>query len=209
MALLIDSADIGEIRQALALGFVSGVTTNPALVAKTGRPGLEVLKEILEISQGPVFFQATAPSLAGREAQAHRIAALAPERIQVKLGATTENIGLAARLGQEGIHCCVTAVSSPAQAYLAGLAGAAYVAPYVNRLTRQQGDGIAVVRQCAAALQGTPTRLLAASLKSVDEVLETLSAGAHDITIPLELILQLGNHPLSDKAIVEFGFKEI
>ena len=121
------------------------------------------------------------------------------------MGATTENISLAAHLSREGIMCCVTAVASPAQAYLAALSGATYVAPYVNRLTRQMGDGVGVVRRCVEVMKGTPTRVLAASLKSVDEMLEVVLAGAHDITIPLELILQLGDHALSDKALEEFA----
>jgi transaldolase len=205
MALYIDSADINDVRCALGLGFIAGVTTNPALIAKTGRPGLDVLKEILALSNGPVFYQVTAETLEGRADQARVISALAPRRIHVKIPATTENIGLAARLTQDGMMCAVTAVSDPAQAYLAALAGATYVAPYVNRLSRQLGDGIAVLRRCVQAVQGTPTRVLAASLKSVDEVMQAVDAGAHDITIPLDLILKMGDHELSQKAIEEFA----
>ncbi len=207
MALFIDSADIEDVRRAFELGFVTGVTTNPALIAKTGRPGLEVLNDLLDLTNGPVFYQVTAGTLKGRAEQAREAARLAPRRVQVKLGATTENISLAAHLSREGILCCVTAISSPAQAYLAALAGATYVAPYVNRLSRQLGnsDGVAVVRQCVEVMKGAPTRLLAASLKSVDEMLAVVLAGAHDITIPLELILKLGDHELSDKAIEEFA----
>ncbi len=205
MALFIDSADIEDVRRAFELGFVTGVTTNPALIAKTGRPGVEVLNDLLDLTNGPVFYQVTASTLAGRMEQAREAARLAPRRVQVKLGATTENISLAAHLSREGIMCCVTAVASPAQAYLAALSGATYVAPYVNRLSRQLGDGVAVVRQCVEVMKGSPTRLLAASLKSVDEMLAVVLAGAHDITIPLELILKLGDDELSDKAIEEFA----
>lgn len=205
MALLIDSADITDIRRALGLGFVTGVTTNPSLVAKTGQPGMAVLQEILGLTSGPVFFQVTAGTAEGRAEQAREISRLAPQQIHVKIPATTENIALAAHLRKEGIQCALTAISSPAQAYLASLAGATYIAPYVNRLTHSLGDGVAVVRKCAAILLGSRTRILAASLKSVDEVVETLLAGAHDITIPLDLILSLGEHELSQKAIEEFA----
>ena len=204
MALFIDSADIEDVRRAFELGFVSGVTTNPALVAKTGRPGLDVLNDLLDLTNGPVFYQVTAPTLKGRAEQAREASHLSWRRVHVKIGATTENISLAAHLTREGIMCAVTAVASPAQAYLAVLSGATYIAPYVNRLTRQQGDGVAVVRRCVEVLKGSSTRLLAASLKSVDEVLEVVLAGAHDITIPLELILKLGDHDLSNQAIEEF-----
>jgi transaldolase len=90
------------------------------------------------------------------------------------------------------------------QAYLAAQVGAAFVAPYVNRLTRQLGDGLAVVRAMADMVQGTETRVLAASLKSVDEVAAALKAGAHDVTMPLALILTLGEHELTHQAIAEF-----
>lgn len=205
MALYLDSANIEDVKQAMALGFVAGVTTNPALVAKTGRPGMEVLKEVLKLSSGNVWFQVTAEDLDGRARQAREIFSLAPDRLQVKIGATTENIGLAARLAKEGISVTVTAVSSAAQAYLAAQAGAKYVAPYVNRLTRQLGDGVAILHDCVEACRGTQTRIIAASLKSPEEVLAVVLAGAHDVTIPLDLILAMGNHPLSDKAIEDFA----
>jgi transaldolase len=205
MALYLDSADVNDVRRAVALGFVAGVTTNPALVAKTGRPGLDVLKEILTLTEGKVWFQVTADNLEGRARQAREIFALAPGRIQVKIGATTENIGLGARLAKEGISVTITAVSSSAQAYLAAQAGAAYVAPYVNRLTRQLGDGVAIMHDCVEVCKGSSTRVIAASLKSPQEVTAVLLAGADDVTIPLDLILDMGNHPLSQKAIEDFA----
>ncbi len=204
MGLYIDSANLEEICKAVELGFLTGVTTNPALVAKAGRPGLDILKDILAVCKGPVFYQVTAEDAAGKIAQAREAAGLGPDRVQVKIPATTENIGLAAQLAAEGLNICVTAVSHPAQAYLAGQAGAAYVAPYVNRLTRELGDGVAILRECAAVVKGARTRIIAASLKSIDEVLAVLLAGADDVTIPLDLIMQLGNHPLSQKAIDDF-----
>ncbi len=205
MAFYLDSADINDVKQAMALGFVAGVTTNPSLVAKTKRPGLEVLKEILSLTNGKVWYQVTADDLTGRATQARQIFALAPERIQVKIGATTENIGLTAQLAKEGISITVTAVSSAAQAYLAAEAGAKYVAPYVNRLTRQLGDGVAILKDCVQVCQGSETRVIAASLKTPQEVVSVVLAGAHDVTIPLALIQEMGNHPLSDKAIEDFA----
>lgn len=204
MAIYLDSANLDDARRALALGFVAGVTTNPNLVAETGRRGRDVLADILALGEGPVFSQVTAPTVEGRAGQAREISRLSPERVIVKIPATTENIGLASMLACEGVRCCITAVSSPAQAYLAAQAGADFVAPYVNRLTRQMGDGLVVVRQIAVLLEGTGTRILAASLKSVDEVTEVLLAGAHDVTMPLDLILALGEHEYSALAIEQF-----
>jgi transaldolase len=205
VAFYLDSADINDVKQAMALGFVAGVTTNPSLVAKTNRPGLEVLKEILSLTHGNVWYQVTADDLTGRATQARQIFAIAPERIQVKIGATTENIGLTAQLAKEGISITVTAVSSAAQAYLAAEAGAKYIAPYVNRLTRQLGDGVAILKDCVQVCQGSETRVIAASLKTPQEVVAAVLAGTHDVTIPLPLILEMGNHPLSDKAIEDFA----
>ncbi len=204
MKLYLDSADLDDVRRAMALGFVDGVTTNPSLIARTGRPGLGVLRDILGMTGGPVWYQVTADSVEGREAQAHEAAALERDRVQVKIPATTENFTLASRLVKQGLHCTLTAVASPAQAYLAALVGASYIAPYVNRLTRQLGDGIAVLRDCAAIVSGSQTQVLAASLKSVDEVVAAVLNGAQNITIPLDMILALGNHPLSQQAIDDF-----
>lgn len=205
MPLFLDSAMLTEVVTAHRLGFVAGVTTNPALIAKTGRPGMDVLAEILQAISGPVFYQVTTEGVEEREAQAHAAAAMAPGRVVIKIPATTENLALTARLAAAGLRCAVTAVSTPAQAYLAAQAGAEFAIPYVNRLTRLLGDGLVVVSGCADVLRGTPTRLLAASLKSADEVVAALRAGAQDLTIPLELIQAMGEHPLSQQAIEEFA----
>lgn len=205
MALYLDSALLDDVRAAREMGFIAGVTTNPALIAKTGRPGMDVLADILAVLAGPVFYQVTADAVNERVAQARAAAALAPGRVVIKIPATTENLAMTAALARDGLRCAVTAVSSPAQAWLAAQAGAEFAIPYVNRLTRQLGDGLAVVSTCADVLRGTPTRLLAASLKSADEVVATLRAGAQDLTIPLDLIRALGEHPLSQQAIEDFA----
>jgi len=205
MAILVDSADTDEVRRALELGFVAGVTTNPTLIAKVKRPGLEVLDDLLRMTEGPVFYQLTAETLSGRETQAREAAAKAPGRVVIKIPATTENLALAARLGREGIRCAITAVSSAAQAYVAAMAGADYAIPYVNRLTRQLGDGIAVVRDCAAIVRNSQTKILAASLKTPEEVVAAILAGAEDVTLPLDVLLAMGEHELSHRAIADFA----
>jgi transaldolase len=205
MALFLDSAMMDDVRKAMQLGFVVGVTTNPSLIAKAGRPGLMILRDILDASHGLVFYQVAADTVDERMAQARKAAEFNPQRVMVKIPATTENIAMADHLTKEGIMCCITAVSSPAQAYLAAQAGVTYAVPYVNRLTRQLGDGIAVLRDCKAVVAGTSTKILAASLKSPEEVTAAVIAGADDITIPLDVILKLGDHPLSQKAIEDFA----
>lgn len=205
MAIYLDSADIEEARRAQTLGFVRAVTTNPAHIAKTGRPGLDVLRELLTVYNGPVFYQATAESVEARIAQIWEIYEIGADRVVIKVPATTENYTLVHNLAPSGITFCVTAACSAMQAYLAAEVGAAYVAPYVNRLTQQLGDGLAIVQQMASAVNGTQTRVLAASLKSVEQVGAALAAGAHDVTVPLELILALGEHELTHQAMADFA----
>lgn len=204
MAIYLNSAFPEDARRAQGLGFVAAVTTNPTLIAETGRPGLEVLDELLETFDGHVFYQVTGSTPDMRLDQAWEAHEMRPDKVVIKVPATTENMGLVERLVDAGIEVCVTAVSSAMQGYIAGQVDAQFVAPYVNRLTRQRGDGLAVVRDLRRILEGTPTQVLAASLKTVDEAEAALLAGAHHITLPLELILALGDHELSQRAIDEF-----
>lgn len=196
---------VHPLRRAQTLGFVRAVTTNPAHIAKTGRPGLDVLRELLTVYNGPVFYQATAESVEARIAQIWEIYEIGADRVVIKVPATTENYTLVHNLAPSGITFCVTAACSAMQAYLAAEVGAAYVAPYVNRLMQQLGDGLAIVQQMASAVNGTQTRVLAASLKSVEQVGAALAAGAHDVTVPLELILVLGEHELTHQAMADFA----
>ncbi len=205
MAIYLDSAQLDDVRQARQLGFVAAVTTNPTLIAQTGRPGLDVLRDILEMTAGPVFYQVTGATVARRREQAWEAHQFAPGRVVVKIPATTENMPLAAELAAGGVTCALTAVASPAQAYLATQVSARYIAPYVSRLTRDLGDGVAIVRDMARLVDGTPTEILAASLKTVDETVAALLAGAHHVTLPLDLILALGEHELSQQAIAQFN----
>ena len=207
MAIYLDSADLDDARRAAELGFIEGITTNPALIAKIGRPGLEILGNLLEITDGPIFYQVTAETVAGRGDQAREASGMAPDRVLIKIPATTENLSLSTRLVNEGVRCAITAVSSPAQAYLAAQVGADYAIPYINRLTRQLGDGIAILRDVAAIVEGSQTKVLAASMKSPDEVAAAILAGADDVTLPLGLILAMGEHELSQQAIEDFAAK--
>jgi transaldolase len=205
VAIYLDSANLDDVRYITNLKFVTAVTTNPTLIAKTGRLGLDVLRDIVEIFHGPVFYQVTADSVQGRLEQAWEAHQFRPGRIVVKIPATTENLPLVAELAAGGVVCTLTAVASPAQAYLATQVNARYVAPYVSRLTHHLGDGVAVVRDMARILTGTQTEIVAASLKSVDETVAALLAGAHHVTLPLDLILAMGEHELSQQAIRLFN----
>lgn len=207
MALYLDSARAGDARRSAALGFVSGITTNPTLLSKVGRPAADVIAELCDIHPGIVFYQPVASTVAEREAEVRRIAGLRPGRIGLKLPSIPENFALAARLSGEGLTVGMTAIFSPAQVYLACMSGARYVLPYVNRSTRLLGDGPALVRSMRAVADAAGGRLeiVAASIKSPDEAVDAVLAGAHGLTLPLDLIEQLGRHALSDQAIAEFA----
>jgi transaldolase len=204
--LLLDSADVVDARRAAQLGLVRGVTTNPTLLAASRRPPEAVIPALADTLPGTVFYQLTAETSAAREAEAHRFARLRPGRVGIKVPTTTENLALVASLVADGLTCAMTAIFSPAQALLAVEAGAAFVIPYVNRTTRLLGDGPGLVRQMRQVIDasGSPMRILAASVKSPDEAVAALLAGAHDLTLPLAVIEALGEHPASFAAIDEF-----
>ena len=206
MALFLDSTFVEDARRAVELGFVWGATTNPALMAKVGREPAGVIRDLVELLPGTVFYQLSAPTLAEREAEALRMVAINPTQVGLKIPCSTENLGLMAHLTDEGITCAVTAIFSAHQAYLACEAGAHYVIPYVNRSTRLQGDGPRLVSEMRAVIEaaGTGAELLAASLRTPAEVVEAVLAGAQHLTLPLDLILALGEHPLSEQAIADF-----
>ena len=206
MSLLLDSASADDARQAMSLGLIAGVTTNPTLMAKIARQPEEVIAELAGICPGIVFYQLTAASVAEREAEARRFLALR-KNVGLKIPCTSENLALAARLVREGATVAITAIFGAAQCYLACQAGVHYAIPYVNRSTRLQGDGLALVEGMRDVVEAcdSETEILVASLKTPGQVVESIIAGAHHVTIPLALIQEMGNHPLSDQAILEFS----
>ena len=204
MALYLDSALPDEARQAAALGFVAGITTNPALIAQAGRPREELVAELCRAVRGPVFVQLVSAEDSEAEAEGRALHALSPSQVHLKVPCTLEGLRLIARLSAQ-IPCAATAVYSPAQAWLAAQAGARYAIPYVNRATRLLGDGLALVRGMAGVLAGTPAAILAASIKTPEEAAATLAAGAQHLTLPLAVISAMAEHPLTRQAIEEFA----
>ena len=206
MSLYLDSALIGEARRAYSAGLVKGITTNPSLMAKTGRPAVDVITELCDFSTGIVFHQLTGKDPADRKKEAIQMAGIRPGRVGLKIPCTYENLSLAVELVASGYIVGITAIFSPAQVYLACQAGAQYVLPYVNRSTRLLGDGITLVRQMRAVIdaENSAAQIIAASIKTPEEAISTLLAGAHHLTLPISLIESMGNHPLSDQTIDEF-----
>lgn len=206
MAILLDSASLDDAAAAAALGFVRGITTNPALMAKETREPLAQLERLLAaFPEGPICYQPTRTAHAEMEEEARAAVALAPERVVAKLPATLEAITLAAALKADHIRSALTAVYSPAQALLAHEAGCVWIIPYVDRAARHSAG--AVVAEQAALLERlhSGTRILAASLKTAPQVVQAVLDGAHDVTAPLEVIRALPAHPLTESAVREFA----
>ncbi len=205
MAILLDSASLEDAAAAAKLGFVRGITTNPALMARETKEPLAHLTRLLEaFPEGPICYQPTESTYEEMDAQARAASALAPDRIVAKLPATLEAITLATALLKDGIPSALTAVYSPAQALLAHEAGCTWIIPYVDRAARHS-VGAVVVEQAAILEQlDSATRILAASLKTAPQVVESIFDGAHDITAPLDVLRALPAHPLTESAVLEF-----
>ncbi|MGD9091532.1 MAG: transaldolase family protein [Anaerolineales bacterium] len=204
MALYLDSAIVEEAQIASQLGWVKGITTNPKLLSKSEGSVKEILRSLAVAIPGEVFYQPTAPDLDGMLKEGYQVYNLLYDQTVLKIPATSIGFQAAARLSQE-IPCAITAVFSPAQALVAMAVGATYVIPYVNRSTRLLGDGLALVRDIAVVLKGSQAKILAASIKSPEEALETYKAGASILTLPLALLQEMAVHELSNQATEEFA----
>jgi len=207
MAIYLDSAQHDEIREATAWGFVAGITTNPALLAAAGEVSLDVLKPLCELIPGQVFFQLTTHNLNAMLLEGQAAFSVSPSQVVLKVPCTLDGLRVVARLSLE-IPCALTTVFSPAQAFLAREAGARYVIPYMNQSTRLLGDGSALIAGMARVLGNSgrhTTEIVAASVKSPAEAVAALDAGAHHLTLPLEVIREMARHPLSEQAIERFS----
>jgi len=205
MKFFIDSANIGDIREALSLGMCDGVTTNPSLVAKEKRPFNDVVKEILEAVPGPVSLEVVSLDAAGMVAEAKKLVVLGGN-VVIKVPLTTEGLKATKILAGEGIDVNQTLVFSPIQALMAAKAGAAYVSPFVGRLDDVAQNGMELVEQILGIYDnyGFSTEVIVASVRHPMHVLEAAMLGADIATIPFSVIAQLAKHPLTDAGIEKF-----
>ncbi len=205
MQFFIDSADVGEIKKALAMGLCDGVTTNPSLVAKTGRKFSEVLKEITALVPGPVSAEVTAVDYEGMMKEGRHYAKVA-ENVVVKVPLIVEGLRAVRDLTAEGIRTNVTLCFSAVQALLAAKAGATYVSPFVGRLDDIAEDGMALIGQILEIFRNYDfaTKVLVASVRHPIHVLEAARLGADVATIPFSVIDQLARHPLTDSGLKKF-----
>jgi len=205
MQFFIDTADVGEIKKALAMGLCDGVTTNPSLVARTGRRFSEVLKEITALVPGPVSAEVTAVDYEGMMKEGRHYAKVA-NNIVVKVPLITEGLRAVRDLTAEGIRTNVTLCFSPVQALLAAKAGATYVSPFVGRLDDVSEDGMALIAQILEIFRNYDfaTKVLVASVRHPLHVLESARLGADVATIPYNVLEQLAKHPLTDLGLKKF-----
>lgn len=206
MKFFIDTADTAEIRAACELGLVDGVTTNPSLVAKTGRDFHSVLREIALLVDGPISAEVVATDCARMVAEARELHAIDPQRIVIKLPLTADGLKATRILSAQGVRTNLTLIFSPLQALLAAKAGATYVSPFVGRLDDVGHIGMDGVEQIRTIFTNYDyrTEIIVASVRSPLHVLEAGLMGADICTIPYAVMLQLMKHPLTDLGIEKF-----
>jgi transaldolase len=205
MKFFVDTANLSEIREAASLGILDGVTTNPSLIAKEGKPFQETIQEICRVAQGPVSVEVIATEAGGMCKEAHEYARW-DEHVVVKLPTTREGLKACKCLSEEGIKTNVTLCFSPTQALLVAKAGATYVSPFVGRLDDISHVGMDLVRQVLTVYRnyGYQTQVLAASLRHPLHVVEAAMAGAHVATMPFKILDQMFKHPLTDRGLEQF-----
>ncbi|MFC4623743.1 fructose-6-phosphate aldolase [Daeguia caeni] len=205
MKFFVDTADVNEIRELNNLGLVDGVTTNPSLIAKSGRNILEVTKEICGIVKGPVSAEVTATDFDGMIKEAAVLAKIA-DNICIKLPLTLDGLKACKKLTSEGLKTNVTLCFSANQALLAAKAGATYISPFIGRLDDTGINGMELIAEIRSIYDNYDfrTEILAASIRTVNHVKEAALIGADVATIPPATLKALVKHPLTDKGLEAF-----
>ena len=205
MKLFIDSAEAALIKDLATTGLVDGVTTNPSLIAKSGRPIKEVIAEICAAVEGPVSAEVAGTDTDTMLSEGRKLAGIA-DNVVVKLPLTMDGLRATATFAREGISTNVTLCFSAAQALLAAKAGATFVSPFVGRLDDHGADGLELLHEIRVIYDqyGYDTSILAASLRNVGHVTGAALAGADAATLPPDVFSSLVKHPLTDKGLDAF-----
>ena len=205
MKFFIDTADVNEIREAHALGLVDGVTTNPSLIAKSGRKFKDVIKEITAIVDGPISAEVISLEADGMVKEAKELVKI-HKNIVIKVPMTPEGLKATKQLSAKGIKTNVTLVFTSMQALLAAKAGATYVSPFVGRLDDISQDGMGIIEEIRTIFDnyGFTTEIIVASIRNPIHVLNSALIGADIATIPYPVMLQLSKHPLTDAGVKKF-----
>lgn len=208
MKFFIDTANLDEIREAEAMGIISGVTTNPSLIAQEGRDYEETLREIAQIVDGPISGEVKASTTLARDMvmEGRVISQIHPNMV-VKIPMTAEGLKAVKILASEGIRTNVTLVFSATQAILAARAGATYVSPFLGRLDDISTDGTRLIREVMEIFRMYPditTKVICASIRHPMHVVECAKVGADIATVPYKVLMQMVQHPLTRTGIEKF-----
>jgi transaldolase len=205
MKIFLDTADIEEIRIAARWGILDGVTTNPSLYAKVGGSYEDILKQICEITPGPVSAEVVAEDVDGMLREGRAFAKLAPN-IVVKVPMSEEGLEAISRFAEEGIKTNCTLIFTANQGLLAAKAGASLLSPFVGRLDDINQDGMDVIRELVSIIElhDIDSEVLAASIRHPRHVTDAALLGAHVATLPFKVLQQIVRHPLTDKGIKTF-----
>ena len=205
MRFFIDTANIDEIKEANDLGVVCGVTTNPSLIAKEGRDFTEVVNEITTIVDGPISAEVLSMDHKQMIDEAEKLAAI-HENIVIKIPMCAEGLKAVKYLSENGIRTNVTLIFSASQALLAARAGASYVSPFVGRLADISFDGLRLIQEITEIFEASyiATEIIVASVRNPLHVIEAAKMGADIATVPYKVIMQMINHPLTDRGIDAF-----
>ena len=206
MKFFLDTADVDAIRELNDLGMVDGVTTNPSLILKSGRDIIEVTREICNMVEGPVSAEVVAEKAEDMIREGRLLADIAPN-IAIKVPLTWDGLKACRVFADEGRMVNVTLCFSPAQAILAAKAGATFISPFIGRLDDIHLDGMDLIADIREIYDnyGYDTQILAASIRSVNHIIEAAKIGADVITAPPSVIKSMANHPLTDKGLEQFN----
>jgi transaldolase len=209
MLFFIDTANIEEIRRANDMGVISGVTTNPSLIAKEGRDYAQTLREIASIVDGPISgeVRATTVDAEGMIKEGREIFKIDPDRMVVKIPMTPEGLKAIKVLSSESIPTNCTLIFSLNQALLAARAGATYVSPFLGRLDDINEHGAELIGQIVDAFDNytdITTKIICASIRNTVHVTECALAGGDIATVPYKILMQMCSHPLTDAGIIKF-----
>lgn len=205
MKLFLDTADTAVIGELAATGLVDGVTTNPSLIAKSGRNIAEVIAEICALVEGPISAEVAAVEFDAMIAEGDKLAAIAPN-VVVKVPLTWDGLKATSAFAAKGVRTNVTLCFSAAQALLAAKAGASFISPFIGRLEDHGADGVGLIEEIRAIydMHGFDTEVLAASLRNPGHVSAAALAGADAATLPPDVFRGLIKHPLTDKGLDQF-----
>ncbi|MBC8049649.1 MAG: fructose-6-phosphate aldolase [Chitinophagales bacterium] len=206
MKFFVDTADVGEIRDLAQTGLLDGVTTNPSLIAKSGRDFFTVIREICDVVEGPVSAEVAAVETSLMVKEGRKLAALAPN-VTIKLPLTWDGLKACKTLSSEGFKINVTLCFSANQALLAAKAGATFISPFIGRLDDIGEDGMKLIEDIRTIYDNYPalkTEILAASIRHPLHVTQAALAGADVATVPPSVLKQIVKHPLTDKGLEQF-----